>query len=63
MYVIINNKLGEIHKFAKVREAAKYLKELKQDPTPVTKSEIADLCNIFAKHKHKIAINYGVPNK
>lgn len=60
MYVIINKKLSEIHKFAKVREACKYLKELKEDSTPVTKDEVIDLCNIFTKYKNKIEINYGI---
>jgi hypothetical protein len=61
MYTIQNFKDGTIHKFAKVREACKYLKELKEDSTKVTKDEIIDLCNIFARYKNKIAINYGVP--
>ena len=60
MYVIINKKTSEIHKFAKVKEAVKYLKELKEDDTPVTRDETIDLCNIFAKYKNKIEINYGV---
>ena len=64
MYTIQNKKDGTIHKFAKVREACKYLKELKEDAEPVTKDEVIDLCNIFSKYKNKIAINnYGVSNK
>lgn len=60
MYVIVNKKTGKIHKFAKVKEVVKYLKELKQDATPVTRDETIDLCNIFAKYKNKISIDYGI---
>jgi len=61
MYYIVNKKTGVISNFVKVRSAAKFLKELKGDKTEVKKDEIIDLCNIFAKHKNKIAIDYELP--
>lgn len=57
MYVILNAVTNEIHKFSKVRYACAYLKFLKHDKSSVTKEEIRELCNIFAKYKNKIAIN------
>jgi len=58
MYYIVNKKTGVISNFVKVKEAAQYLKELKGDLTEVKKDEMIDLCNIFAKYKNKIAIDY-----
>jgi len=58
MYYIVNKKTGVISNFVKVKEAAQFLKELKGDLTEVKKDEMIDLCNIFAKYKNKIAIDY-----
>jgi len=58
MYYIVNKKTGVISNFVKVKEAAQFLKELKGDLTEVKKDEMIDLCNIFAKYKNKISIDY-----
>lgn len=57
MYTILNNTNNEVHHFTKVRDAVKYTKSLKNDNSNVTKEEIRELCNIFAKYRNKIAIN------
>ena len=56
-YVILNSVTNEVQKFSTVRKAVAYLKSLKKDNTAITKDEVIDLCNIFAKYKNKIAIN------
>lgn len=61
MYTIINNTNQETHVFTTVRKACQYLKDLKNDKSNVTNLDTADLCNIFAKYKNKIAIN-GIRN-
>jgi hypothetical protein len=61
MYHIVNHRTGEIVNFVKVKEACRYMKDLKGDKTNVSKDEIIELCNIFAKFKNKIAINYELP--
>jgi hypothetical protein len=63
MYYIVNKKTGVVSNFVKVREAARYMKDLKRDKTRVSKDEIIELCNIFAKYKNKIAIDYELPYK
>lgn len=61
MYYIVNKKTGQIANFVKVKEAARYMKDLKKDFSAVTKDETRDLCNIFAKFKNKISIDYELP--
>ena len=56
-YTIINRVSNETHKFSTIRKAAAYLKSLKNDNSQVTKDEVIDLCNIFARHKNTFAIN------
>lgn len=60
MYIIINKVTNETHHFTKVRSAAAYLKGLKKDTSCVTRDEMIDLCNIFAKYRNKFVIN-GLP--
>jgi len=57
MYKIINNVTNEIHHFTKVTDAVKYTKTLREDKSNVTKDEIRDLCNTFAKYRNTIVIN------
>lgn len=57
MYVIQNKVDGSVNTFVKVREAVLYLKNLKNDNSCATKEEVRELCNIFAQHNNKIAID------
>jgi CRISPR/Cas system CMR-associated protein Cmr1 (group 7 of RAMP superfamily) len=63
MYTIQNKQDNTVHNFANVRESCKYMKELKNDSSQVSRKEIAELTTIFLKYNNKIAIDYGIFSK